>query len=90
MMWKVTFDTAPDNGSGIKQLSVHHVIALITTTNKKYEDGADNEHDDEAFLPHFIGKRIFRNPDNGGKRSLRFHVNLSQALQTHLPVYHRP
>ena len=52
--------------------------------------GADNEHDDEAFMTHLIDKRIFGNPYNGGKRFRSFHVNLSRVLQKHLPASHRP
>jgi hypothetical protein len=60
---------------------------LITTTKEKDEDAADSEHDDEAFLPDFIGNGIFHNPENGGTSFRHFHVNLSQTLQTHLQVY---
>jgi hypothetical protein len=87
---KSQFRHYPDNSFGIERLPVHHVIALITAANKKYKDGADNEHNDEALLPYFIRKRIFGNSDDGGKCFRHFQVNLSQALRTHLPAYRYP
>jgi hypothetical protein len=51
---------------------------MVTTANRKYKQGADNEHNDKASLPNFIRQRIFRDSDYGGKRLRHFHFNLSQ------------